>query len=82
MSFENNPADDDPHGECRNELHLLQSDLDNMSAVAATATVMVAALTGLLRAADRSHTFAFPGDLQRRIGEALNRIESRKVEHA
>jgi hypothetical protein len=30
MSFEFNPADEDPHGECRHEIHTLQAELENL----------------------------------------------------
>lgn len=32
MSFEDNPADDDPHGECRHEIHRLNAEVEKWKA--------------------------------------------------
>lgn len=39
MGFEDNPADDDPHGECRHEIHSLQARVTKLEAQCTQLTI-------------------------------------------
>lgn len=47
MGFEFNPADEDPHGECRHEIHQLQSELTTLRAQLAAAEERAGGVEGL-----------------------------------